>query len=198
SAYQPQSTWLLLGEILQRLDDGHRPFRRILKEDLLAPIGIDEAWCGLMEDHATGLAGRLPQFSVTERSGISTSDFSTKPWLTQPSPEGNFRGPVRQLGRFYEMLLHNGRVSSGETIMHSETVANMRSSHRVNRFDDTMQHIVDLGLGLFLDSNRHGQKTVPYGFGKYCSSETFDHHRLRYSCRSFWSCVAVWSLACWS
>ncbi len=175
SAYQPQSTWFLLGEILQRLDPGHRLFNTILTEDLLAPMGIDEAWCGLMEDHVTGLADRLPQFSVSERGEISTSEYSTKPWLTQPSPGGNFRGPVRALGRFYEMLLHNGRIPSGGTILSRETVANMTSPHRVGRFDDTMQHIVDLGLGLFLDSNRHGQKSVPYGFGKYCTSETFGH-----------------------
>ncbi|MEO2028300.1 MAG: serine hydrolase domain-containing protein [Fuerstiella sp.] len=175
SAYQPQSTWFLLGEILQRLDADHRPFRSILTEDVLVPMGIDEAWCGLAESQVAGLVDRLPQFSVSERGEISTSEFSSKPWLTQPSPGGNFCGPVRQLGRFYEMLLHNGRTSFGEAVLSPETVANMTSAHRTDRFDDTMQHIVDLGLGLFLDSNRHGQKSVPYGFGKYCSPETFGH-----------------------
>ncbi len=99
----------------------------------------------------------------------------TEPWLTQPSPGGNFRGPVVQLGRFYEMLLNKGRMPSGETTLRPETVANMTSAHRADRFDDTMQHVVDLGLGLFLDSNRHGQDSVPYGFGQYCSAETFGH-----------------------
>ena len=175
SAYQPQSTWFLLGEILQRLDPDHRLFRSIIAEDLLAPIGIDEAWCGIEEGQMAGLVDRLPRFSVSERGEVSMTDFSTGPWLTQPSPGGNFRGPVRELGRFYETLLNKGRGPSGETMLRPETVMNMTSAQRTDRFDDTMQHVVDLGLGLFLDSKRHGQKSVPYGFGKYCSAETFGH-----------------------
>jgi CubicO group peptidase (beta-lactamase class C family) len=175
SAYQPQSTWFLLGEILQRLDSGQRSFDTILTEDLLAPLGIDDVWCGLAGDHATVLSGRLPEFTVTERGAVAASDYSAEPWLTRPSPGGNFRGPVRELGRFYEMLLNKGVTPSGETVLRAETVANMTSAHRTGRFDDTMQHVVDLGLGLFLDSNRYGRGSVPYGFGKHCSPDTFGH-----------------------
>ena len=175
SAYQPQSTWFLLGEILQRLDSGQRSFNTILTEDLLAPIGIGDVWCGLAEDHATTLTGRLPEFTVTERGDLDTSDYSVEPWLTRPSPGVNLRGPVRELGRFYEMLLNKGMNPLGQTVLQSETVANMTSSHRTGMFDDTMQHVVDLGLGLFLDSNRYGENSVPYGFGKYCSPDTFGH-----------------------
>ena len=175
SAYQPQSTWFLLGEILQRVDRQQRSFSRILTEDLLTPLGIAEAWCGFADDHITTLADRLPEFTVTERGQVVPSNYSMKPWLTQSSPGGNFRGPVRELGRFYEMLLNQGVAPSGEKLLRTETVANMTSPHRTGRFDDTMQHVVDLGLGLFLDSNRYGTATVPYGFGKHCSPDTFGH-----------------------
>jgi CubicO group peptidase (beta-lactamase class C family) len=175
SAYQPQSTWFLLGEILQCLDSGQRSFNTILTEDLLAPIGINDVWCGLADDHATTLNDRLPEFTVAERSAPRTSDYSVEPWLTRPSPGGNLRGPIRELGRFYEVLLNQGVSSSGRTVLRSETVATMTSAHRTGMFDETMQHIVDLGLGLFLDSNRYGTGTVPYGFGKYCSVDTFGH-----------------------
>ena len=170
SAYQPQSTWFLLGEILQRLDSGQRSFNTILTEDLLTPIGIGDVWCGLADDHATTLTGRPPEFTVTERGDLDTSDYSVEPWLTRPSPGVHLRGPIRELGRFYEMLLNKGVNPSGQTVLQSETVANMTSSHRTGMFDDTMQHVVDLGPGLFLDSNRYGENSVPYGFGKYCIS----------------------------
>ncbi len=175
SAYQPQATWFLLGEILQRVDSRQRSFSTILAEDLLALIGIDDVWCGPAANHLKALADRLPEFSVTDRGKMVRSDHSAELWLTQPSPGGNFRGPVRELGRFYEMLLNGGVNSTGKTVLQSETVAGMTCSQRTGMYDDTMQHVVDLGLGLFLDSNRYGTNTVPYGFGKYCSSRTFGH-----------------------
>jgi len=45
----------------------------------------------------------------------------------------------------------------------------------VGRFDQTFGHIVDFGLGFLLDSNRYGVETVPYGYGRDCSPQTFGH-----------------------
>jgi CubicO group peptidase (beta-lactamase class C family) len=42
-------------------------------------------------------------------------------------------------------------------------------------FDETFRHIMDWGLGFMVNSNRYGANTVPYGFGKHASDETFGH-----------------------
>ncbi len=174
-AYQPQSTWFLLGEILERLDPAERPFRQVLTEEVLQPVGVTEAWCGISPSSCTQLSNRLPSFYVREKGKLEDCEYGGGPWLTQPSPGGNMRGPVRELGRFYEMLLNNGRTIDGNICLRPETVADMTTRHREDTYDHTFQHTVDFGLGLVIDSNHHGHSTVPYGFGQYCSPQTFGH-----------------------
>ena len=45
----------------------------------------------------------------------------------------------------------------------------------------TFHHIVDFGLGIILDSNKHGATTVPYGFGAKSSNKAFGHGGARSS-----------------
>ncbi|MGV2337113.1 MAG UNVERIFIED_CONTAM: hypothetical protein LVR18_24495 [Planctomycetaceae bacterium] len=61
----------------------------------------------------------------------------------------------------------------------------MTARHRVGAFDQTLQHIVDFGLGVICNSNVWGVDTVPYGFGRWSSSGAFGH-----GVRSvLWRCV---------
>ena len=173
AAYQPQSTWFLLGEILQQLDHSQRPFQSILRDDVLHPLGMNDTECGL--ENASQLSSRLPVWYSRERGKLVPNNYSDGPWLTQPSPGGNLRGPVRELGRFYEMLLNDGRTIHDEQFLTPEVVTEMTSRHRSGEFDHTFQHVVDFGLGLMLDSNTHGAETVPYGFGRHSSPQSFGH-----------------------
>lgn len=173
AAYQPQNTWFLLGEILQRTDPQARSFDRILQDELLRPAGITEAICGLQEDT---LPVRIaPRFYLRDKGQLIESRFHKSPWLTSPSPGGNFRGPVRQLAEFYELLRRAGRTCNDTIVLQESTVTEMTARHRKERFDETFRHIVDFGLGLIVDSSRYGRATVPYGFGDHCSPATFGH-----------------------
>ena len=89
-------------------------------------------------------------------------------------PGGSGRGPVRQLGRFYEMLLAEG-VRGGVRILSPQTVEALTAGHRIGMFDETFRHVIDWGLGFILASNRYGPDTLPYGYGPYCSRRTFGH-----------------------
>ena len=51
----------------------------------------------------------------------------------------------------------------------------MVSRQREGMFDLTFQHIMDWGFGVIINSVRHGQSTVPYGFGMHASDSTFGH-----------------------
>ena len=39
--------------------------------------------------------------------------------------------------------------------------------------DEVLGHIVDMGLGFYVNSNIYGKESVPYGFGRYASSRAF-------------------------
>lgn len=175
SAYQPQATWYLLGEILQHQDPERRRFPQLLTDTILRPLGIRDVWCGLPPEILPAVQDRLPRYYERKTGQLVPGTYGEQPWLTQPSPGGNLRGPVRELGRFYEMLLNNGRTADGETLLRPDTVRAMTTRHRISEFDQTFQHVVDFGLGLIIDSNHHGDVTVPYGFGRYCSPDTFGH-----------------------
>jgi CubicO group peptidase (beta-lactamase class C family) len=57
----------------------------------------------------------------------------------------------------------------------------MFSPFRRDQLDATFGHIVDFGLGVILNSNRHGADTVPYGFGTKAGDRAFGHGGARSS-----------------
>lgn len=174
AAYQPQITWFVLGEILRNAM-GADTFAEAVREAVLSPIGLADVWCGVPTSDASQLNDRLPTIFERVKGNLAESEYSSGDWLTQPSPGGNFRGPVSQLGRFYELLASGGKTQNGVQVLDSKTIRDMTSRHRAGQFDQTLQHIVDYGLGLIVNSNHHGAATVPYGFGRYSSDDSFGH-----------------------
>lgn len=174
AAYQPQSTWFLLGEVLCRqlsVDS----FDTALRQTILAPFEMDDVWCGLPESAITTLQHRLPSYYEREKGTLVDSSYGEGRWLTAASPGGNLRGPISRLGRFYEVLLRQGAGSDGRSLLQPATVQQMTQRHRTDRFDEVLQHVIDFGLGVIVDSSHHGRDTVPYGFSRYCSPRSFGH-----------------------
>jgi hypothetical protein len=79
-----------------------------------------------------------------------------------PSPGSSWRGPAHDLAAFYSYLS-------------AHAPSHMTDRHRLGLYDRTFQHKIDFGLGIIIDSNRYGKETVPYGFGRHCSENTFGH-----------------------
>lgn len=177
AAYHPQSSWFLLGEILRRLESsGTAPrFSEILRNRLLNPLRMSNTTCAFETESPTFIADRLPVVYERDKGQLVESSFCRVPWTTQVSPGASLRGPVRELGRFYEMLLRGGKSESGQQIVSISTIRQMTARHRLGKFDQTLQHTVDFGLGFLCNSNQYGVETVPYGFGQYCSESTFGH-----------------------
>ena len=174
AAYHPQSSWFLLGEILRRIASADR-FEDVLQHDLLDPLGLNETMCGIDDERMAFLSHRLPVLYERERGQLVESSYGGGRWLQTPSPGGNLRGPIRQLGQFLEMLLLNGATATGQAIVSESTVQQMTARHRAGHFDQTLQHVVDFGLGVICNSNRHGADTVPYGFGRFSGEASFGH-----------------------
>ena len=172
AGYHTTSSWFILGEILTRLTG--RPYAEAIQFELCEPLGLLHTKAALTpEEHALH-ARSLGRLYVREQTGLQLLDWHELPRCNLPSPGATLRGPIRELGRFFEMLLKEGDSERGR-ILSPQTVAAMTARHRVGEFDLTLAHIVDFGLGVIVDSNRYGLETVPYGYGKYCSPRTFGH-----------------------
>src|SRR3990172_8728991 len=89
-------------------------------------------------------------------------------------PGGGGRGPMREMGRFYEALLHGGRLGEAR-ILSPQTVAALTARHRVGMFDETFRVVLDWGLGFINDSMIYGRHCSPrtYGHGGHRSSVGF-------------------------
>lgn len=195
-AYQPQATWFLLGQLLIRLDRRGRDFQTLVRDMIQRPVGMENTWCGIPTAVLQSHAHHLPTIYHRERSQMVESNFGSSPWLSEPSPGGNFRGPVRELGAFYEMLMRGGLTADGQRLIAEETVRLMTQRHREGMFDRTFQHVVDFGLGVIVNSNQYGVDTVPYGFGQFSSRHAFGHGGAQCAmgfCDPQHQLVVVWS-----
>lgn len=198
AAYHPQSSWFLLGEILRRIElvQPAEPFDAILQRDLLQPLGLFNTSCGISTDEMTSASGKLPILYERDKGQLQESPHCQIPWLTMPSPGGNLRGPIRELGGFLEVLLRNGKQTDGTLLVTPSTVQQMTTRHRIAQYDQTLQHLVDFGLGVICNSHHHGPDTVPYGFGRYASPSAFGHGGSQCSigfCDPDNSLVVAWS-----
>lgn len=172
AGYHVASSWFVLGELIRRLDG--RPFADYLREEICQPLGMEHVWNGMPDDVWHDYGDRIGPMQQWERGETRPLPWHDPAHCAAAAPGGNTRGPVRELGRFYNCLMNGGELD-GVRILQSETVAAMTARHRVDVFDQTLQHVVDFGLGVIVDSNRHGAETVPYGYSRYCSERAFGH-----------------------
>jgi len=174
AGYRVSSSWFILGELIQRADPKARDFPAYLREEIADPLGMQNTWNGMPEEVYLELKGRIGRMSQRERGTVSTLPWHEAGYCIAPSPGGNTRGPVRELGKFYECLLAGGELE-GQRILDEDSVELMTSRHREGQYDRTLQHTVDFGLGVIIDSKRYGEESVPYGYSGFCSEETFGH-----------------------
>ncbi|MCH9653725.1 MAG: beta-lactamase family protein [Planctomycetes bacterium] len=168
AGYHVTSSWFILGEILQRILN--QPYSELIRELILEPLGMTESWIGMPREVYEQQQENMAYVYQREKGEMLLTDWHAETRCLKPSPGGNARGPIRELGWFYECLLHQGMP-----LFEPQTVETMTSPHREGKFDLTLQHIVDYGLGFIINSNRYGEATVPYGFGKFASEKTFGH-----------------------
>jgi CubicO group peptidase (beta-lactamase class C family) len=171
AAYDPARSWFLLGEILRRIDG--RPVDHLVREELCEPLGMNDTWMSLTRDQQIAYGDRLATLYLSAEGELRGPDPRAAVSAV-PAPGSTLRGPARELGAFYEMLLQRG-TRNGVEVLTPSTVELMTQRHREGLFDGTFQHVVDFGLGVIVDSNRYGPDTVPYGFGRHSSPRAFGH-----------------------
>ncbi len=178
AGYHNASSWFILGALVEHL--AGVPFATYVRERIFAPAGLGASSVGLSPAEHARLAPRLcPSWDM---SGDAPRDLGwhSERFTTRTSPAGGGRGPIRELGAFYEMLLAGGRGPAGR-LLTPQTVEALTARHRVGMYDHTFKHVMDWGLGLIPDSKQYGEE-VPYAYGPLCSPRTYGHSGYRSVC----------------
>jgi CubicO group peptidase (beta-lactamase class C family) len=170
AGYHAFTSWYLLGEIIRRLDPEHRSSDKFIADEIFAPIGMTDCCFAMPVEQYRSYGNRIAPIQNTHESKGHPAFFDTEAGCTVSSPGGSARGPARQLGRFYEMLLERGRK-----ILNPQTVEAITARHRTGLQDLTFKHIIDWGLGFIINSAQYNQPTLPYAYGPYASLRTFGH-----------------------
>ncbi|HYL60257.1 MAG TPA: serine hydrolase domain-containing protein [Candidatus Acidoferrales bacterium] len=174
SGYHVASGWYILGEIVRRLDPEHRPYSRYLREEVLEPLGMRDTFVGMPTERwrEYGDERIAPMhFAATFKR---PQPHRYWPWSNSAEavaverPGGNGRGPIHDLGRFYEAML-----AGGAGVVRPQTVEAICARHTVGLPDKTFGVQLDRGLGVVLDGKQYGAASGWYG--TRCSPRTWGH-----------------------
>ncbi len=155
AAYHPFSGWKILGAIVEAVDG--RPVGDYVREEICAPLGLDNVRLGIPEPEQLELGDRIAPvhwkghaMPVRERDGgfrmvpYRIDELHTQPWhVAKAEPGGGMRGPARELGRFYESLLGHGPA-----VLDPRTVELMGAVHRYGIKDKVFRTNIPWGLGV--------------------------------------------------
>jgi CubicO group peptidase (beta-lactamase class C family) len=180
AGYHQTSSWFVLGEVIRRIDG--REFSTYVRQEIFEPLGMADSWIGMPPERYASYreACRIGALWNTEGPERQDHGWDSEERVTRPSPGGNGYGPMRELGRFYEMLLGRG-TWNGRRVLLPQTVESFTTPNRVGMMDATFKHVMDWGLGFIVNSIQYGAETVPYGYGHHASARTFGHSGYRSS-----------------
>lgn len=168
AGYHTRSAWHILAEVVQRVSK--MPYRDYVRTQIFGPLRMRDCFMGMSSAEFQLHRDRIAPLYKTAGGARDPQHWHEGPLASAVWPAGGARGPIRELGRFYEVLLDGGR-----TVLRPDTVRELTRPHRVGMFDETFGHTIDFGLGFILDSKRYGMKTIPYGYGDHCSERAFGH-----------------------
>ena len=184
AAYDPQTGWYLLAEILQRLTG--RRFYEYLQAEVLQAAGCEASSIGMGADQYKDLVAGdqlalLHDTTVTARAGqlneglapVWAGDNAAR--AAAHNPGGGAVGPAKDLCRFYAALGEALKGSDSKKLLNAKTLRFMTSRVRAGLLDHSFKQRVDWGLGFLINSRRYGGEATPYGYGTLASDSTFGH-----------------------
>jgi CubicO group peptidase (beta-lactamase class C family) len=180
AGYHQVTAWYILGELIRRVDG--RTYDRYVRDEIFLPLAMNDSWVGMPAEKLREYGNRFVPMYQTSKGELEANWIGNSAEGTvMPRPAGNGRGPIRELARFYEMLLAKGSLD-GARILSPQTIEAGVARHRVGLLDKTFEHVIDWGLGFILNSNQYGMETLPYGYGGHASPRTFGHSGSQSSC----------------
>jgi CubicO group peptidase (beta-lactamase class C family) len=170
AGYHAFTTWYILGEIVRRIDPEHRSFEKFTEDEIFGPLAMPDSSFAVPIEKYRSYGNRIAPIRITNQSKGHPAFFDTEAGCSVCSPGGSARGPARELGRFYEMLLQRG-----QKLLTPQTTEALTARHRAGLLDQTFKHIIDWGLGFIINSAQYKQPTLPYAYGPHASLRTFGH-----------------------
>src|SRR5688500_1075216 len=169
AGYHVATSWYVLGELVRRLDG--RAYRDYVREAIFAPLVMNDSWIGMSREAYVRSGNRVGMMPDASKGAprFEPPDANLRA-ATLGRPGGGGRGPMRELALFYEMLLDDGRE-----LLTRESVRELTTPQRIGMYDHTFKHTMDWGLGFIVNSAKYRVDTVPYGYGRHASPETFGH-----------------------
>ncbi|MEA2734437.1 MAG: hypothetical protein QOE14_888 [Humisphaera sp.] len=180
AGYHVHTAWYTLGELIERI--GGRAYDQFVHEEIFRPIGIRDAWVRMSpEDYRANLDRIATVYNTSKGPPDPNTPKSSETECTAQRPSGNGRGPIRELARFYEMMLNRGE-RTGVRIISPQSAEALVARHRVGLLDKTFNAKIDWGLGFIIDSKHYEQPHLPYGYGPHASRRTYGHSGYECSC----------------
>lgn len=200
AGYHEATGWFVLGAVIERVTGA--PFSQYVRQAVLEPLGMGDCWIGMPAAQWEKERGRIvPTWRVAgsvpspdRETAIGGRAFKAvahrwheRAWVCPAAPGGNGRGPIRELARFYAMLVDGmdgpAGTLAGVRLLRPQTVEALVARHRVGMPDRTFRRKMDWGLGFILDAKHYGQdaehvgaaNVAPYGFGPHASWRSFGH-----------------------
>lgn len=168
--YHPTAGMQMLGEIVARVSG--RPFERYIRTQLFEPLGMKDSWVGMPAEVYRKYGDRMGTMMNTDGAQpVPAEHYSAigqNGWATICVPGGNGHGPMRELARFYEMMLGGGELN-GRRVLAAKTVAEFTRVQRAeapNYKGKAGALAPAWGLGI------SRQRAVG---GPHCSPATFGH-----------------------
>lgn len=174
--YHANGSWFILGEILQRAT--RRPFQEVIQTEVLAPLGLSDAWFGMPVPMQEQFRDRLVPVERTGRVGTGLDPvLNARITVTRCRPGSGLRAPASTLCQLYRALL-----DPPEGWLRPETLAALTAPQRRGIHDRTFQAVIDFGLGFILNTPRPDGAPMPYGYGAAAGPRTFGHSGNQSSC----------------
>jgi CubicO group peptidase (beta-lactamase class C family) len=156
AGYHPTAGMTVLGEIVARVSG--QPYREYVRNKIFLPLGMDDCWVGMPEETWRAYGDRIGHMHNTQGDEpVRVAGVDSARRAANPMPGANGRGPMNQLGKFYEGL---------PQLIGPATLAAVASRHRTEMVDEMFGVVIDWGLGFTIDA---------YAMGRYCSRRTFGH-----------------------
>lgn len=162
AGYDAGASWLILGEILQRVTG--TSFATLMRRRLFDVLGAAEIVYAWSPEEALAMKDRTSPMYDTTSGQPSRCPWSEPARVHPPLPGASARGSARQLGRFYETLM-------GGEILSPVTLSLLTSPSRGSVYDHTFRREMDWGLGFLVDNG----PDAPYGAGVLTRPGIFGH-----------------------
>ncbi len=171
--YHVASGWYALAEIVRRIDG--RPYSQYAREEIFEPLGMRDTWLGMPPERHREYAAEDRIAPMHFSNGLRKPVPHTYPFwgdsadaLAICRPGGSARGPIRDLGKFYEAML-----AGGGKVIRPQTVEAIWARHVVGMRDRTFGYPLDRGLGVVIDSKQYCNSAT--WFGNNCSKRAWGH-----------------------